>query len=96
MRKPAFAYAKTKTQISSRRGDREHDHRVCFCYTDNTIPPLPKYEISSLWPSFVTVQPGLCGTRSKTPKPVFSQRGSYDELTKYLFMENSRRNKVRI
>ena len=37
-----FAYAKTKTQIS------EADQRLCFRYTDSTIPLVSKSEISSL------------------------------------------------
>ena len=41
-----FAYAKTKTQISF--GNREADQRLCFRYTNSTIPLLPKSEISSL------------------------------------------------
>ena len=50
---------------------READQRLCFRYIDSTIPLLSKYEISSLLPSSVTVQPGLCQTRSETPKTVF-------------------------
>ena len=30
------------------RGNREADQRLCFRYTDSTIPLLPKSEISSL------------------------------------------------
>ena len=30
------------------RGNREADQRLCFRYTDNTIPLLPISEISSL------------------------------------------------
>ena len=30
------------------RGNREADQRLCFRYTDSTIPLLPKPEISSL------------------------------------------------
>ena len=29
-------------------GNREADHRLCFRYTDSTIPLLPKCKISSL------------------------------------------------
>ena len=32
------------------------------------IPLLPKSEISSLWPSSVAVQPGLCRDWSEIPK----------------------------
>ena len=42
-----FAYAETKTQMQL-RGNREADQRLCFRYTDSTIPLLPKSEISSL------------------------------------------------
>ena len=51
--------------------NREADQRLCFRYTDSTIPLLPKSEISSLQPSSVAVQPGLCGTWSETPKTGF-------------------------
>ena len=67
MRKPDFAYAKTKAQISNRAADQ----RNCFRYVDNKIPLLPKYEISSLEPSSLLVQPGLCGSWSKTSKTGF-------------------------
>ena len=45
--------------------------RPFFCYTDSTIPLFPKSEFSSLWPSSVAVQPGLCQTWSETPKTDF-------------------------
>ena len=47
------------------------NERPCFRYTDSTIPLLPKSEISSLQPSSVAVQPGLCRTWSETPKTGF-------------------------
>ena len=53
------------------RGNREADQRLCFRYTDSTISLLPKCEISSLQPSSVVMQPGLCGTWSETPKTGF-------------------------
>ena len=56
MRKPAFC---------------EADQRLCFRYTASTIPLLPKYKISSLKPSSVSAQPGLCRTLSETPKTGF-------------------------
>ena len=52
-------------------GNREADQRLCFSYTDSTIPPLPKNEISSFWLSYVTVEPGLFMTWSETPKTGF-------------------------
>ena len=51
--------------------NREADQRLCFRYTDSTIPLLLKYKISSLYPSSVLVQLGLCRTCSETPKTVF-------------------------
>ena len=60
-----FAYAKTKTQ------NQEADQRLCFRYTDSTIPLLSKSDISTLQPSSVAVQPGLCRTWSVTPKTGF-------------------------
>ena len=76
VRKPAFCICENK-DADQLRGNREADQRLCFRYTASTIPLLSKYEISSLYPSCVVVQPGLCGTWSETPKQVFSQRGSY-------------------
>ena len=51
----------------------EADQSLWFRYTDSTIPLLSKSKISSLEPSSVTVQPGLCRTWSQlvgflTPK----------------------------
>ena len=52
-------------------GDCEADQRLCFRYTESTIPLLPKSEISSLKLSSVAVQPGLCRTISETLKTGF-------------------------
>ena len=46
VRKPVFAYA--KTNADQLHGDREADQRLCFSYTDSTVPILPKSKISSL------------------------------------------------
>ena len=73
MRKPAFCICENK-DADQLRGNREADQRLCFRYIDSTIPLLPKCEISSLWPSCVVVQPGLCGTWSETPKTGFLTR----------------------
>ena len=61
MRKPAVCICENK-DADQLRGNHEADQRLCFHYIDSTIPLLPKYEISSIKPSSVTVQPGLCGT----------------------------------
>ena len=47
MRKPAFCICENKDadQVS---GNRKADQRLCFRYTDSTIPLLPKSENSSL------------------------------------------------
>ena len=63
MRKPDFCICENK-DADQLRGNREADQRLCFRYIDSTIPLLPNYKISSLWPYFVVVQPGLCGTWS--------------------------------
>ena len=70
MRKPAFCIYENK-DADQLRGDREADQRLCFRYTDSTVPLPPKSEISSLSSSSVAVQPGLCRTWSETPKTGF-------------------------
>ena len=70
MRKPAFCICENK-DADQLRGNREADQRLCFRYTDSTIPLLTKSEISSLYPSSVAVQPGVCQTWSETPKTGF-------------------------
>ena len=47
VRKPAFCICENK-DADQLRGNREADQRLCFRYTDSTIPLLLKYEISSL------------------------------------------------
>ena len=76
MRKPTFCICENK-EADQLRGNREADQRLYFRYLDSTIPLLSKSEISSLWPSSVAVQPGLCRTRSETRMLVFSRRGSF-------------------
>ena len=45
MRKPAFCICENKG-ADQLRGNREADQRLCFRYTDSTIPLLPIYEIN--------------------------------------------------
>ena len=47
MSKPAFCICKNK-DADQLRGNREADQRLCFRYTDSTIPLLLKSEIPSL------------------------------------------------
>ena len=70
MRKPAFCICENK-DADQLRGNREADQRLCFRYTDSTISLLAKYEISSLQPSSLAEQPGLCGTWLEIPKTGF-------------------------
>ena len=58
------------------RSNCEADQRLCFRYTDSTIPLLLIDKISSLYPSSVTVQPDLCQTFSETTLFLFSRDGS--------------------
>ena len=46
-RKPAFYTCENK-DADQLRDNREADQRLCFRYTDSTIPLLPKSELSSL------------------------------------------------
>ena len=47
VRNPGFCICENK-DADQLRGDREADQRLCFRYTDSTIPLLPIYEISSM------------------------------------------------
>ena len=84
VRKPAFCICENK-DADQLRGNREANQRLCFCYRDtcSTIPLLSKYEITSLLPSSVAVQPSLCGTWSKTPKTGFL---TMNLICKFTFM----------
>ena len=58
------------------RGNREADQRLCFRYSDSTIPLLLKSEISSFYLFSVLVQAGLCRTCSETTLLDFPRGGS--------------------
>ena len=72
MRKPAFCICGNE-DADQLRCNREADQRLCSRYIDSmhVLSILSKYEISSLQPSCVVVEPGLCGTWSETPKTGF-------------------------
>ena len=70
MGKPTICIGKNK-DADQLRGYREADQRLCFRYSDSTIPLLLKSEISSFQPASVTVQPDLCRTYSETTLLVF-------------------------
>ena len=76
MRKPDFCICANKDadQLHSYdqlRSNCAADQRLCFRYTDSTIPLLPKSKISSMQTYSVVIQPGLCRTWSETPKTGF-------------------------
>ena len=76
MRKPVFCICESK-DVDQLRGNREADQRLCFCYTDSTIPLLLKSEISRVLVSSVAVRPSLCWTWSETPKTGFSHNEAH-------------------
>ena len=57
MRKPTICICENKG-ADQLCGNREADQRLCFRYTDSTMPLLSKSKISSFLPSSVLVQPG--------------------------------------
>ena len=65
MGKPTICICENK-DADQLRGNREADQRLCFRYSDSTIPPLLNSEISSFWLFSVLVQVGLCRTWSET------------------------------
>ena len=80
MRKPDFCLCENKG-ADQLRSNCEADQRLCFRYTDSTIPLLSKSKISSFYPAYVTVQVGLCQTWSEIPKTGFlASRLNYGEI----------------
>ena len=82
MEKPPICISENK-DADQLRGNREADQRLCFRYTDSTLP-LFKSEISSFQPASVTGQPDLCRTCSETTLLVFPLSGSYIEEENWL------------
>ena len=76
MRKPTYCIGQNK-DADRLRCNREADQRLCFHYTDSTVPLLLKSEISSFYPASVTVQVGLCQTCSETTLLVLPRGGSF-------------------
>ena len=73
MGKPTICIGENK-DADQLHGNREADQRLCFCYSDSTIPLLLKSEISGFWLFSVLVQAGLCRTCSETTLLVFPTR----------------------
>ena len=65
MGKPTICICENKG-ADQLRGNREADQRLCFRYSDSTIPLLLKSKISSFQLFSVLVQVGLCRTWSET------------------------------
>ena len=84
-------YEKTNILLLRKQSNREADQRLCFRYTDTTIPPLPKSEFSNLYPSSVAVQPGLFRIRSEIRTLVFSRRSSYFRYSQTIFIQKRHR-----
>ena len=59
------------------RSNCEADQRLCFRYTDSTIPLFSKCKTSTPSPYSVTVKPGLCRTCLEPKLLVFSRTCSY-------------------
>ena len=76
MRKPTIFIGENKA-ADQLLGYREADQRLCFRYTDSTIPLPLKYKISSPKQSSVTVQLDLCQTWLEPKLLVFSHTVSY-------------------
>ena len=76
MRKPTICPGENKgaDQLCS---NCEADQRLCFRYTNSTVPILRKSEISIFYLFSVTVHVDLCRTCSKITLLVFSQGSSY-------------------
>ena len=75
MGKPTICICENK-DADQLRGNREADQRLCFRYTDSTLPLLLESEISSFLLCSVLVQVGLCRTCSETTLLVFPRGGS--------------------
>ena len=76
MGKPTICIVENK-DADQLRGNREADQRLCFHYSDSTIPLLLKSEISSFLLFPVLVQAGLCRDCSETTLLVFPRDGSF-------------------
>ena len=79
MRKPTFCKCENK-DADQLRGYREADQRLCFRYTDSTIPILSKSEISSVQPSSVVVLPVCVGSGGNPKTGFLTTRLNYDMI----------------
>ena len=77
VRKPAFCICKNK-DADQLRGNCEADQRLCFRFTDSTIPLLPKSKFQASSQLLCLYSPVCVGPGHKSRKLVFSRRGSYN------------------
>ena len=70
MRKPDFCLCENK-DADQLYSYCTVDQRLCFCYTNSTIPLLLIFKILRIYLSSVAAQAGLCQTESKTLKTGF-------------------------
>ena len=75
MRKPDFCICENK-DADQLRGNREADQRLCFRYTDSTIPLLHTSKILASSHLLWLYRPVCVGPGQKPRRPVFSERGS--------------------
>ena len=74
MRTPAFCICENKA-ADQLHGNCTADQHLYFRFIDRPIPFFSKSEISSLYPSPLTEQPGLYWTYSEAPHTFFSRHG---------------------
>ena len=87
MRKPTFC-------ICENKDNREVGQRLCFRYTDSTIPLLSKSKISSLWLYSAPVQLSLCRTCLQTTLLVSPRCGSISVTKRFIRRIGIKRTKV--
>ena len=75
MRKPAFCIRENK-DADQLRGNREADQRLCFRYTDSTIPLLTKSKFQCPRHLLRLYSPVCVGPGQKPRRLVFLRHGS--------------------
>ena len=84
VRKPAFRICENEG-ADQLGGDHEADQSLCFRYTNGTIPLLPKFEISSLYPSSMALQLDLCGPENRFSHNEVHIR-AYNQYHRYILL----------
>ena len=76
MGKPTICIGENKG-ADQLRGNREADQRLCFCYSDSTIPLLLKSKISSFYSSFLCLYRPVCVRPVRKPHCWFSHEAAH-------------------